>query len=117
MTVFRNQRGLRLVRKPAKLYCKNTNILRVVAGAVGMEGAVGSIRENFFIHQLQSAGHHVAIPDSGDFVVDNNLLFEIGGPNKTRKQIAGSSSGYLALDDIEVGFSNEIPLWLFGFLY
>ena len=34
-----------------------------------------------------------------------------------QKQIAGIPNSYLALDDIESGFKNEIPLWLFGFLY
>jgi len=24
---------------------------------------------------------------------------------------------YIVADDIEVGFGNKIPLWLFGFLY
>ncbi len=115
--VYRKQKGLRLVRKPAKVFCKNTNILRVIAGEMGLTGDVGAIRENFFIHQLQSAGYYISIPDSGDFTVDNDLVFEIGGPNKKKKQIAEEEFGYLAIDDIEIGHLNEIPLWLFGFLY
>jgi len=26
-------------------------------------------------------------------------------------------NSFIASDDIEVGFGNKIPLWLFGFLY
>jgi hypothetical protein len=43
--------------------------------------------------------------------------FEIGGKSKTIEQIAGIPDGYIAADDIEYGFQNKIPLWLFGFLY
>jgi hypothetical protein len=31
-----------------------------------------------------------------------------------RKKILNS---FVAADDIEIGFGNKIPLWLFGFLY
>ena len=27
------------------------------------------------------------------------------------------ADGYIVADDIEYGFKNKIPLWLFGFLY
>ncbi|GAH48766.1 unnamed protein product, partial [marine sediment metagenome] len=30
---------------------------------------------------------------------------------------AGTKNAYLVTDDIEYGFDNKIPLWLFGFLY
>jgi len=45
------------------------------------------------------------------------LIFEIGGKNKKYNQIAGVKNSYLAVDDIEIGYKNTIPLWLFGFLY
>ena len=34
-----------------------------------------------------------------------------------RIQLAGVEKAYLALDNIEVRFRNEIPLWLFGLTY
>jgi len=49
--------------------------------------------------------------------VDDMYLFEVGGPSKTFDQIKNIPSSYLVLDDIETGFGNRIPLWLFGFLY
>jgi len=44
-------------------------------------------------------------------------LFEIGGKNKSLKQVKDIAHAYLILDDIENGVFNQIPLWLFGFLY
>jgi hypothetical protein len=41
----------------------------------------------------------------------------VGGKNKGREQIMGLPDAYLALDDLEIGFANKIPLWLFGLLY
>jgi hypothetical protein len=45
------------------------------------------------------------------------IHFEIGGKNKTTRQIRNLTHAYLALDGIATGFRNEIPLWLFGMLY
>jgi uncharacterized protein len=50
-------------------------------------------------------------------MVDDQILFEIGGKNKSRRQIKGMENAFLAIDGIETGYLNEIPLWLFGFLY
>jgi hypothetical protein len=41
----------------------------------------------------------------------------VGGKHKGHEQIAGLKNAYLALDNVEYGFGNKIPLWLFGFLY
>jgi len=43
--------------------------------------------------------------------------FEVGEKNKGKKQIAGDTQAYLAVDDLEYGVAEKIPLWLFGFLY
>jgi hypothetical protein len=61
--------------------------------------------------------HKVNYPVNGDFMVDNKYTFEIGGKGKTMKQIAGIKNAFLVQDNIESGFKNNIPLWLFGFLY
>lgn len=109
--------GYRLVRKPSKIYMENTNLLRAVAGDVGMSTQVGAVREAFFAHQVRSAGLHITIPTRGDFLVERKFLFEIGGKAKKRKQIKEAQDAYVVRDDIEVGFDRDIPLWLFGFLY
>ncbi len=59
----------------------------------------------------------IAVPEKGDFVVDDKYTFEIGGKNKTKYQIKGLDNTYIVRDDYETGVFNTIPLWLFGFLY
>lgn len=61
--------------------------------------------------------HNVTYSSKVDFTINNTYQFEIGGKNKTKQQLAGVDNGYLALDGIETGFGNEIPLWLFGLTY
>ena len=50
-------------------------------------------------------------------LVDEKYTIEIGGKNKNFNQIKDISHSFIVADDIEIGFGNKIPLWLFGFLY
>jgi hypothetical protein len=59
----------------------------------------------------------VTYPASGDFMVNEKFVFEVGGKNKNKEQIKEVKNSFLALDDIEIGVGDKIPLWLFGFLY
>jgi uncharacterized protein len=74
------------------------------------EPDIGNIRETFFINQLDGI-HQLSLPDSADFFVDNTYLIEIGGPNKTRKQLKQAKNAFVLRDQIETGYTNIIPLW------
>jgi helix-turn-helix protein len=52
-----------------------------------------------------------------DFLVEEKFTFEVGGKNKSKKQIKHTKNSFIAADNIEYGCDNTIPLWLFGFLY
>lgn len=98
--------------KPDKVFLNNTNLMYVVCPSVN----VGGMRETFFFNQL-SVNYAINIPPKGDFLVDGKLLFEVGGKNKTFEQIADVENSFIAADDIETGYKNKIPLWMFGILY
>jgi len=53
----------------------------------------------------------------GDFKVVNKYTVEIGGKNKSFKQIENIPNSFVVADEIESGFGSKMPLWLFGFLY
>jgi len=105
--------GNKILQKPDKLYLGNPNFFYSLN--LNREES-GSIRESFFASQL-AVNHELRFPVKGDFLIDDKYVFEIGGKNKNFNQVAGESNAYLALDDIENGFKQIIPLWLFGFLY
>jgi len=114
MTVSRTGKGLREMEKPEKIYLNNPNLCHALAGEKPPES--GAMRETFFLNMLR-VGHEVSAPAKGDFLVNDEVTFEVGGKNKDDSQIKSLKNAYLALDNIEVGRGNRIPLWLFGFLY
>ena len=93
-------------------WLNNPNLFQVLCANLD----IGSLRESFFVSQL-SYSHEVHYYHKADFIIDEKYIFEIGGPSKGYKQLEGLSHAYLAIDDIESGFDQTIPLWLFGFLY
>ena len=104
---------LKNMSRPDKIYCDNTNLMF----ALSEHADTGSERESFFLNQVRAGGHQTTYPSAGDFLVDSRYLFEVGGKNKSFAQIRNIPESFLAVDDIEVGQKNRIPLWLFGFLY
>lgn len=111
--LYSNSYGISLLQKPDKLFLENTNLSFALSNN---DPDMGNLRETFFLNQL-SESHKITYPKTGDFLVDEKYLFEVGGKSKTQKQIAGIENAFIAADDIEYGFRNKIPLWLFGFLY
>ncbi|NOY49763.1 MAG: AAA family ATPase [Chlorobi bacterium] len=101
-----------IFRKPDKLYFSNTNLIYAISTNIN----IGNIRETFFLNQLSQV-HDVSYPKTGDFIVDKKYTFEIGGKNKTIKQVSDIQDSFIAADDIEYGYKNKIPIWMFGFLY
>jgi len=111
--LFRDNAGIGMLTKPEKLYLNNTNLMYALAkDHVNM----GNLRETFFLNQFKGL-HEINLSDSADFLIDKKYTFEIGGKNKTKKQISGLESSYVAKDGIEIGIGNVIPVWLFGFMY
>ena len=110
--------GSKLTRKPSKLFMANTNLLRTVGGRLQPEDPIGTVRENFFVSQLTGVKkYHLRAAPKGDFIVNEEYLFEIGGRSKSQHQIQNHKNGFIVKDDIEIGYGNIVPLWMFGFLY
>ena len=111
--LHKDNMGISLLQKPEKIYLDNTNLIHTLAY---QDANTGNERETFFMNQL-AQNHIVTYSDKSDFLIDNKFTFEIGGQSKTGKQIKDIPNSYLAIDNIEYGYKNKIPLWLFGFLY
>ncbi len=104
--------GIRSMGKVEKIYLDNPNLMY----AIGSNATdIGNVRETFFYNQMKLE-HSVFTHRNADFQIDD-IIFEVGGKNKTKKQIAGLSEAYLVKDDIVFGYQNTIPLWHFGMSY
>ena len=108
-----NGKTLNVLSKPAKIYLDNPNL----AYALGYDNPnIGNLRETFFYNQLRIVGK-VTSAEKGDFTVNDQYIFEVGGSSKNFSQIADIPHSYLAVDETEIGWKNRIPLWMFGLLY
>jgi predicted AAA+ superfamily ATPase len=117
--LMKSSLSMKSLDKPEKIYLANTNLMYI------SKPNIGNVRETFFMNQLDNYYKNknsfldtgIYASNYGDFYVEEKYTFEIGGKNKDFKQIKDMPNSYIAADDIEIGFGNKIPLWLFGFLY
>ena len=110
--LYSGKNNMQQLAKPEKVYLDNTNLMYALSSSAD----IGNIRETFFANQLKQ-NHQIAFSGQGDFRINDVYTFEVGGKNKTFEQIKDVPNSYLAIDGIEYGTGNRIPLWLFGFLY
>lgn len=104
--------GDNIFTKPQKIYLNNTNLHFAYCDTYN----IGTSREVFFASMLK-VKHSLSVAKKGDFIVEDKYTFEIGGKNKTFRQIKDIENSFIVSDDIEIGNGNKIPLWIFGFLY
>lgn len=110
--LYKSSKKLSSIDSPAKIYLQNTNLSHTIAKNLENKG---SLRETFLFNML-SRSHDITLPLNGDFLIDKNILIEVGGAKKTKKQIWQEVEAYIAADDLEIGVKNKIPLWIFGFV-
>lgn len=97
-------------KKPAKIMMHNSNLIYVIYPNLMKEQ---DILETFFQNTLWK-DHQINIGEKGaSFLIDESLKFKIT-PGEIKKK---SADMIYARHQIEIGKGNEIPLWLFGFLY
>jgi hypothetical protein len=104
--------GIRGLGKVEKVYLDNTNLAFVLGGA---STDIGNIRETFFYNQMRVSSDVIA-SRAADFQI-GALSFEVGGRNKSSRQLKGLEKAYIVKDDLEVGAGNQLPLWTFGMTY
>jgi predicted AAA+ superfamily ATPase len=109
--VFEGKR-FKSLQKPDKLYLANSTLFNVLC----IEPKIGTIRESFFTSQV-GVNSSIYYVERGDFLIDEKYTVEIGGKNKGFEQIKDIQNSFVIADDIEIGFKNRVPLYLFGFLY
>jgi len=98
-------------KKPSMIYIQNPNVYySVTRGEVDQR----NMNRTFFFNQV-GYRNQVDISKKGDFKVNKELEFHIGSDALSNKSLGENE--YIAHELLEVGEANQIPLWLFGFLY
>jgi len=117
--LMKNSLAMKNIDKPEKIYLENTNLMYIA------NPNIGNVRETFFVNQLsnyylvknQEDFKGIFNSKVGDFILEDRYIFEVGGANKSFKQIKDIENSFVVADEIEIGFGAKIPLWLFGLLY
>ena len=104
--------GDAILRKIDKLYLHNPNMAYVLSGE---KPETGNLRETVFFCWTKQRYETLESPVS-DFEIEGKT-FEVGGRKKGKKQIEDVKDGYVVKDNTEYAFENQVPLWMFGFLY
>lgn len=110
--LYNEKNNLGQLSKPEKVYLENPNLMYALSNRTD----TGNVRETFFANQLKES-HEIAYSGTGDFLIDGQYTFEVGGRNKKFQQIKDVPDSFLAIDDLDIGTGNRIPLWMFGLLY
>ena len=109
--------GNQYLRKPQKIFLHNTTLLYTLQQFVGEPLSQGTLRELYFIQALRDAKRPVYYSKQGDYRT-KDVIFEIGGKNKTAKQITNlTMPAFWVKDDILAASQGVIPLLFFGFTY
>ena len=97
-------------KKPAYVYPYNSNLMYPVRPT---EVNPQTVRESFFFNQLLKDNRVNEGGRSVRFLVNGRYPFRVEEELKMRN----NAELFYAVDKIEEGAGNMIPLWLFGFLY
>lgn len=98
-------------KKPNRIYVHNTNLMYAVSPA----GVDKAAEQRTFLYNALHARHKVNLcKHQTDFCIDQYYHFKCEPKPQYAKQ---NPKVIYAVDEIEVGTKNEVPLWLLGFLY
>ena len=100
-------------KKPGKVMMHNSNLIYAIYPNTVVQQ---NVMETFFVNALWK-DHTVNQGDrEQQYIVDGNRKFRIIDAKGEQKVRMDADTIY-ARYNTEVGFDNQIPLWLFGFLY
>ena len=114
--IYPRESGNQGLRKPDKVFLNNTNVHYALGEHLASTVMIGTIRELAFIQATKLSGLDVFHSKQGDYQI-GQFTFEIGGRNKTRKQLAGVENSFIVKDDTVTAIQGSLPLVFFGFLY
>ncbi|MBI5447096.1 MAG: ATP-binding protein [Gammaproteobacteria bacterium] len=115
--VYPFEGGNQYLRKPQKIFLHNTTLLYTLQQFVGEPLNKSTLRELYFIQAMRDANQKIYYSKQADYRTKTHI-FEIGGKNKTTKQITDSEMpAFLIKDDILAASKQVIPLLFLGFLY
>lgn len=97
-------------KKPSRIYLHNTNLMYALQDDVNEQ----TLCETFFYNTVHKDNKVNKGKKNGQFILNGYQTFQVCSRKKAGKNSQGI---WYALNCIDKGRENVIPLWLFGFLY
>lgn len=97
-------------KKPSKVYMYNSNLMYPIRP---IAVSVQAVRESFFYNQLLKDNKLNEGLKNAQFLVNKEYNFKVEESAKIKR----NPDMYYAVEKVEIGDGNMIPLWMFGFLY
>lgn len=105
--------GEEFPKKPTKVMMHNTNLMYTI---YPIKVEKQDVMETFFVNAMWKDHHVNQTAHESDYIIDEILKFRICDAETSGKMKMNPNTIY-ARYHTEVGKGNQIPLWLFGFLY
>ena len=105
--------GQNFPKKPSKVMMHNSNLMYAI---YPIKVDVQDVMETFFVNSLwkdHKVNQHIR---ENTYLVDGGMKFKVVNAAAERKMRLAPDTFY-AKYNTEVGYGNQIPLWMFGFLY
>ena len=99
-------------KKPSKIYLHNTNLMYVLQDKIKINRQ--ALCETFFYNTAHRDNKVNQGKKNAQFILNENSTFQVCSGKLNGKNNPGI---WYAMDKIDTGRDNVIPLWLFGFLY
>lgn len=99
-------------KKPSKIYLHNTNLMYVLQDKIKVDKQ--ALCETFFYNTVHRDNKVNQGKKNAQFILNETRSFQVFSDKLNGKNHPGI---YYAMDKIDAGRDNVIPLWLFGFLY
>jgi Predicted ATPase (AAA+ superfamily) len=103
--------GEEFPKKPAKVMMHNTNLMYTIYPSITDEQ---DVLDTFFLNTMYKDHKLYKGDKNASFLVNNEMSYKICS-NAQRVKV--SPDVIYAILHLEIGKGNQIPLWLFGFLY
>ena len=100
-------------KKPSKVMMHNSNLMYAIY-PIAVD--VQDVMETFFVNSMwkdHKVNQHIR---ENTYLVDGSMKFKVCNATAERRARMANDT-YYARYNTEVGYGNQIPLWLFGFLY
>lgn len=107
------------LRKSKKIFFELNNLIDLFSDEINIRNTIWLKRESFVVRELDKITK-LYYPEKWDLIIVNwkeKYIFEIWWKNKKLEQIKWIKNWFLVKDGIDIWTENQIPIYLFWFLY